>query len=148
MVGRFVFIMGLRMMGTLVSWWMYELTGDAFYIGMIGLAEAIPAVGFSLYAGYVIDKSEKRKLLLRTVLLFGICAIVLLGASSSWFQQSFGDKLIIIAIYTIIFFTGSTTAAVFASLSRPCLTTSRSVANPLAAYRSLCIISRSDRSMI
>ena len=105
-VGRFVFIMGLRMMGTLVSWWMYELTGDAFYIGMIGLAEAIPAVCFSLYAGYVIDKSEKRKLLLRTVLLFGICAIILLGASSNWFQQSFGDKLIIIAIYTIIFFTG------------------------------------------
>ena len=80
-LGRFVFIMGLRMMGTLVSWWMYELTGDAFYIGMIGLAEAIPAVALSLYAGYVIDKSEKRKLLLRTVFLFGICATVLLGTS-------------------------------------------------------------------
>ncbi|MBC7424032.1 MAG: MFS transporter, partial [Ferruginibacter sp.] len=40
-MGRFVFIMGLRMMNTLVSWWMYELTGDAFYIGMIGLVEAI-----------------------------------------------------------------------------------------------------------
>ena len=98
--GRFVFIMGLRMMSTLVSWWMYELTGDAFYIGMLGLAEAIPAVGLSLYAGYVIDKSEKRKLLLRTVVLFGTCAIILLGTSTHWFQQSFGDKLIIIAIYT------------------------------------------------
>ena len=66
-LGRFVFIMGLRMMGTLVSWWMYELTGDAFYIGMIGLAEAIPAIGLALYAGYVIDKSEKRRLLLITI---------------------------------------------------------------------------------
>ncbi len=94
------------MMGTLVSWWMYELTGDAFYIGMIGLAEAIPAVGFSLYAGYVIDKSEKRKLLLRTVFLFGVCALILLGTSTNWFQHSFGDKLIIISIYSVIFFTG------------------------------------------
>ena len=63
-LGRFVFIMGLRMMGTLVAWWMYELTGDPFYIGMIGLAEAIPAVGLSLYSGYLVDKSAKRNLLL------------------------------------------------------------------------------------
>ncbi len=106
-LGRFVFIMGLRMMGTLVAWWMYELTGDAFYIGMIGLAEAIPAITLSLYAGYVIDKSEKRKLLLRTVFLFGVCAIILLGTSTNWFHQEFGNKLIVIFIYSIIFLTGA-----------------------------------------
>lgn len=106
-LGRFVFIMGLRMMGTLVAWWMYELTGDAFYIGMIGLAEAIPAVGLSLYAGYVIDKSEKRKLLLRTVMLYAFCALILLGVSTSWFHAEFGNKLIILFIYSIIFFTGA-----------------------------------------
>jgi len=31
--GRFVFIMGLRMMGTLVGWWIYNLTNDPFAIG-------------------------------------------------------------------------------------------------------------------
>lgn len=106
-LGRFVFIMGLRMMGTLVAWWMYELTGDAFYIGMIGLAEAIPAISLALYAGYVIDKSEKRKLLLRTVVLFGICAITLLGTSTHWFKEEFGNKLIITFVYGIIFLTGA-----------------------------------------
>lgn len=99
--------MGLRMMGTLVAWWMYELTGDAFYIGMIGLAEAIPAITLALYAGYVIDKSEKRRLLLRSVFLFAVCSIVLLATSTSWFRQEFGNKLIIIFIYTVIFFTGA-----------------------------------------
>ncbi|MBC7890056.1 MAG: MFS transporter [Ferruginibacter sp.] len=106
-LGRFVFIMGLRMMGTLVAWWMYELTGDAFYIGMIGLAEAIPAITLALYAGYVIDKSEKRKLLLTTVLLFGVCTLILLGVSTSWFQEAMGDKLVVIFIYGVIFFTGA-----------------------------------------
>ncbi len=106
-LGRFIFIMGLRMMGTLVAWWMYELTGDAFYIGMIGLAEAIPAITLALYAGYVIDKSEKRRLLLRSVFLFAVCSIVLLATSTSWFRQEFGNKLIIIFIYTVIFFTGA-----------------------------------------
>ena len=95
------------MMGTLVAWWMYELTGDAFYIGMIGLAEAIPAVGLSLYAGFIIDKSEKRKLLLRTVILYAVCVIILLGVSTNWFHGEFGNKLIIIFIYTVIFFTGA-----------------------------------------
>lgn len=99
--------MGLRMMGTLVAWWMYELTGDAFYIGMIGLAEAIPAITLALYAGYVIDKSEKRKLLLRTVVLYAICTLILMGTSTGWFHEAFGNKLIIIAVYSIIFFTGA-----------------------------------------
>lgn len=99
--------MGLRMMGTLVSWWMYELTGDAFYIGMIGLAEAIPAIGLALYAGYVIDKSEKRRLLLITIFLYIICAFILLGTSTQWFSQQFGSKIIILFIYSIIFLTGA-----------------------------------------
>ena len=63
MIGRFLFIMGLRMMGTLVGWWIYELTKEPFAIGLIGLAEVIPAVSLALYAGHVIDISEKRKLL-------------------------------------------------------------------------------------
>src|SRR5450432_2171568 len=99
--------MGLRMMGTLVAWWMYELTRDAFYIGMIGLAEAIPAITLALYAGYVIDKSEKRRLLLITVFLYAICTLILLGTSTQWFNQQFGAKLIIIFIYGIIFMTGA-----------------------------------------
>jgi MFS family permease len=106
-MGRFVFIMGLRMMGTLVSWWMYELTGDAFYIGMIGLAEAIPAIGLALYAGYVIDRNEKRKLLLTTIFLYIICVFILLATSTHWFSQQFGTKVIIIFIYSIIFMTGA-----------------------------------------
>ena len=61
MMGRFTFIMSLRMMGTLVGWWIYELTNDPFAIGLIGLSEVIPAVSMALYAGHVIDVSEKRK---------------------------------------------------------------------------------------
>ena len=114
-MGRFVFIMGLRMMGTLVAWWMYEMTGDAFYIGMIGLAEAIPAIGLSLYAGYIIDKSEKRKILLRTIVLYITGTFILLGVSTSWFHEAFGNKIIILFIYSIIFFTGAIRA-----FSGPC----------------------------
>jgi MFS family permease len=82
MIGRFLFIMGLRMMGTLVGWWIYELTNDPFAIGLIGLAEVIPAVSLSLYAGHIIDISEKRSLLLRGVVAYLLCAIVLTALST------------------------------------------------------------------
>src|SRR5262245_23591513 len=70
MGGRFLFIMGLRMMSTLVGWWLYELTGDPLAMGLVGLAEAIPAISLALYAGHVIDLSDKRKLLLKGIFLY------------------------------------------------------------------------------
>ncbi|MEY3874801.1 MAG: hypothetical protein RL363_1522 [Bacteroidota bacterium] len=106
MLGRFLFIMGLRMMGTLVGWWIYELTNDPFAIGLIGLAEVIPAVSLALYAGHVIDVSEKRKLLLRGVVLYWVCALALLFLSTSIGSKNLSTLQIAIGIYFIIFCTG------------------------------------------
>ena len=106
MLGRFLFIMGLRMMGTLVGWWIYELTNDPFAIGLIGLAEVIPAVSLALYAGHKIDVSEKRKLLLTGVVLYWICALGLLFLSTSVGTNNFSTLQIAIGIYFIIFCTG------------------------------------------
>lgn len=106
MLGRFIFIMGLRMMGTLVGWWVYELTNDPFAIGLIGLSEVIPAVSLSLYAGHIIDISEKRKLLLRGVALYFSCALVLLGLSTHYTTTQLSNHWIAFSIYVVIFFTG------------------------------------------
>jgi MFS family permease len=106
MIGRFLFIMGLRMMGTLVGWWIYELTNAPFAIGLIGLAEVIPAVSLALYAGHVIDKSEKRKLLLRGVILYWCCALILLFLSMDNGSLKLTSLQIAIGIYFIVFCTG------------------------------------------
>src|SRR6476660_9175937 len=106
MIGRFLFIMGLRMLGTLFGLWIYQLTNDPFAIGIIGLSEVIPAVSLALYAGHVIDISEKRALLLRGVLLYLLCAGILCFLSSSYISDQFSNHIIAVCIYTIIFFTG------------------------------------------
>jgi len=106
MIGRFLFIMGLRMMGTLVGWWIYELTNAPFAIGLIGLAEVIPAVSLALYAGHVIDKSEKRKLLLKGVILYWCCALILLFLSMDIGALKLTSLQIAIGIYFIVFCTG------------------------------------------
>jgi len=106
MIGRFLFIMGLRMMGTLVGWWIYELTNAPFAIGLIGLAEVIPAVSLALYAGHVIDKSEKRKLLLKGVILYWCCALILLFLSMDIGALKLTSLQIAVGIYFIVFCTG------------------------------------------
>ena len=94
------------MMGTLVGWWVYELTSAPFAIGMIGLAEVIPALSLALYAGHVIDISEKRKLLLTGISGYFICASLLLFFSTHYFYQHTSKAIILTGIYTIIFITG------------------------------------------
>lgn len=106
MAGRFLFIMGLRMMGTLVGWWIYHLTNDPFAIGLIGLSEVIPAITMALYAGHIIDISEKRKLLLTGVFLYLTAVLVLLFLSTGYTSERLSNQTIAIWIYVVIFFTG------------------------------------------
>ena len=105
-VGRFIFIMGLRMMSTLVGWWIYNLTNAPIAIGVVGLAEFIPAVSLALYAGHVIDISEKKKLLLTGVALYGTAALLLLGLSFTFSINHLKSHYIALCIYIIIFGTG------------------------------------------
>lgn len=105
MIGRFLFIMALRMMGTLVGWWLYEITHDPLAMGLVGLAEAVPAVSLALYSGHVIDLSDKRKLLLKGVFGYLACALVLLLLSYSFHHGT--TKVVAVAgIYAVIFITG------------------------------------------
>lgn len=105
-LGRFVFIMSLRMMSTLVGWWVYELTHDPFAIGLIGLSEVIPALSMALYSGHVIDISEKRKLLLKSVFFYICAAGVLLFLATPLIQDTMNKTYITYCIYAVIFCTG------------------------------------------
>ncbi|RYG41820.1 MAG: MFS transporter, partial [Chitinophagaceae bacterium] len=105
-LGRFSFIMSLRMMSTLVGWWVYELTHDPFAIGLIGLSEVIPALSMALYSGHVIDISEKRKLLLKSVFFYLCAACLLLFLSTSFIHDHVDKTNITYCIYAVIFCTG------------------------------------------
>ncbi|MEO6453100.1 MAG: MFS transporter, partial [Ginsengibacter sp.] len=104
--GRFFFVMGLRMLGALAGWWIYILTSDPFAIGLIGLSEVIPALSLALYAGHVIDISEKRRLILWGVFLYLLAVIVLIFLSGSFTFDRLSNHWIAICIYAVIFCTG------------------------------------------
>jgi MFS family permease len=123
MLGRFTFIMALRMMSTLVGWWVYDLTNDPLAIGLVGLSEVIPAISMALYAGHVIDINDKRKLALRGVFGYALAALTLLLFSTDFINDRFSKHNIVIGIYAVIFctgiirsFTGPTFSAMIASV--------------------------------
>jgi MFS family permease len=49
-----------QMLGVVVGWQVYELTGSAFDLGMIGLVQFLPPLALTLYAGQVADRYDRR----------------------------------------------------------------------------------------
>jgi MFS family permease len=103
---RFFFIMALRMIGTVIGWKMYLLTRSPLALGLLGLAEVIPAVTMALYAGHVVDKSDKRRLLLRAIIFYLLIAAALLFLTLDSTEKNWGKAIVINCIYAAIFFTG------------------------------------------
>jgi MFS family permease len=105
-MGRFCFVMALRMMTTLLGWWIYNLTNAPLAIGLIGLSEVVPAVSLALYAGHIIDLSDKQKLLRRGIVLYFTAVLILLLLSTKNTTHFFSNHTIAIFIYFVVFCTG------------------------------------------
>jgi MFS family permease len=109
---RFSLIMALNMQTTIIVYWVYTVTSDVATVGMMGLFEAIPAIGCSLFSGHFVDQREKRNLILAC--LAGYVALtgyfIFIGLPSSHFTE---DKALFVRlIYAGIFIGGALRAFV------------------------------------
>ena len=64
--------------GTIVGWQVYELTHDTLALGLIGLAEALPYIAASLFAGHVADRYDRRYVALAALTVVLLSAVALL----------------------------------------------------------------------
>lgn len=69
-------MIGTNMRLVAVPWQIYELTNSVVAVGLIGLAEVIPLILFSLIGGAVADRSERRGLIARMQLGLMISALL------------------------------------------------------------------------
>ncbi|HEY0356107.1 MAG TPA: MFS transporter, partial [Flavisolibacter sp.] len=104
---RFFYIMALRMVATVVAYQLYHLTRDSFAIGIVGLSEFIPVFALALYAGHVIDRSDKRTLLLKGILSYAFCVVALIVVTMPYMQSRLSIFSLSLLFYIIIFFTGA-----------------------------------------
>jgi MFS family permease len=88
--------------GVVVGWQVYEVTRDPLALGLVGLAEAVPFIGFALPAGQLADRLDRRRVCLAAVL-------VLTGSSATLFAMTAAGLVradTVWAVYTVIFVSG------------------------------------------
>jgi MFS family permease len=81
-IGRFVAILGELMVTVAIGWELYQRTGDALALGLIGLVQIIPVFLLALPAGYIIDRYNRKRVLLLSLLLMA-GAVFMLGVVSA-----------------------------------------------------------------
>ena len=106
LIARFIFIMVLTMQATLISWKIFEITKDPFNIGLIGLVEFVPAVIMAFYAGYVIDRSDRKKLFHYSIGANLILTILFAYVTSQHAYNHLNQSNILMSMYGIVFCTG------------------------------------------
>lgn len=101
---RFCTTLAIQIQSVAVAFQIYELTGDPLSLGMIGLAEAIPSIGVSLYAGHVADIMQRKKIIVTCISTLLFCSLALL-----LFTLEPGKNLLtfgVFPIYAVIFISG------------------------------------------
>jgi MFS family permease len=106
MAMRFFLTFGYTMQAVIIGYYIYKQTHNPLALAMIGLVEAIPSVGIALYGGYVADKSEKKRLLLRIFSVMWLCSLVMLLVTLPGAEHYISHAMSLIVIYIMIFFIG------------------------------------------
>ncbi len=107
---RFALIFALNMQSTTIYYWVYHITGDKLALGLVGLAEVIPAVGFSLVAGHLVDLHEKRKILLCCIIAYLLIGVGLYLLTTPLITNSFHLTHILYFVYAGVFLGGAVRA--------------------------------------
>ncbi|MCK6601253.1 MAG: MFS transporter [Bacteroidetes bacterium] len=101
---RFLITLNIQIQSVVVGWQIYQLTGDPLALGLIGLTEAIPAIGVALFAGHLADHSVRRRIVLSAYTLLFICSV------SLWIFTLNGEQILKIygtfPVYAAVFLTG------------------------------------------
>ncbi|MEH3085853.1 MAG: MFS transporter [Xylophilus ampelinus] len=72
---------GTQMLMVAVGWQMYDLTGSAWDLGLVGLYQFLPALLLSLVAGHVTDRHHRGRILAGCMVVQGLVAFSLLVAT-------------------------------------------------------------------
>ena len=69
-----------QMLLVAIGWHMYELTGSAWDLGLVGLYQFVPALLLALLAGHIVDRHHRGRIVAACFAVQGLVALVLLLA--------------------------------------------------------------------
>jgi MFS family permease len=88
-LGLLASVSGFQMFRVGQGWLIYEITGNPWSLGLVGAANAVPAIFFNLFGGVFADRLDKRRLIAYTQLttaslIFLLATLTMLGWVESW----------------------------------------------------------------
>src|SRR5690242_6041547 len=92
----FLTTIALQVQATALAWQIYEITHDPFQLGLVGLAEFLPAALLALPAGHLADRIDRRLLI-----LIGATAELLAALTLVWLAST--DRITELAILGLAF---------------------------------------------
>jgi len=128
-VTRFAIVFALNMQSTIIGWKIYELTKDPLSLGLIGLAELIPAFSLALFAGNIVDKIEKRATLIRCVGGYLAC-----GLSFMIFTCPYAEKHLTVSLIVWIMYITAFAGGIIRAFSSPATFSLMSLVVPRELY--------------
>jgi MFS family permease len=75
---------GSQMLMVAVGWQMYELTGSAWDLGLVGLYQFLPALLLTLVAGHVVDRLHRGRIVAACLLTQACVALTLVASLQGW----------------------------------------------------------------
>jgi MFS family permease len=88
--------LGMSAIATVVAFQTYQITGEPLALGVLGLVEAIPALGLMLFGGHVADRRDRRTIILVTGALLALGTLVLAVISVDPDAVGFGGILVVV----------------------------------------------------
>ena len=76
---RFLSAFAIQIISVAVGWQMYDETGNALYLGLIGLFQFLPSLLLILVTGSVADRYNRRAIMAICMVVGALCAAALLG---------------------------------------------------------------------
>lgn len=95
--------LALHMQTVAIGWQLYSLTGSAFDLGLVGLAQFVPVVALTLLVGHVADRYDRR-------IVVVICHVAEAVAAAVLALGSFAGRLDRDAILTLVVLIGAARA--------------------------------------
>lgn len=116
--GRVASVAGAQMLSTAVGWELYERTGSAWSLGLVGLYEILPVFVWMIPAGNAADRYPRRRIAAAASTLLGVCALGL--AAVAWTRGPtpwiYG---LLVAVGTSRAFAGPSTGTILPQLLDP-----------------------------
>ncbi len=106
LIMRFAMVFAWSMQFVIIEWEVYSLTKNPLSLGIIGLMEIIPAIAMALFAGHIVDQSEKKGLLLKCIIGFSIVSLGLFLVTLPLTQSKLSLSTTLYIVYFLVFLGG------------------------------------------